>query len=139
MELSNAMYDFKVEPEDANDGDLFAVREACESLILMLAPYAPHVAEELWEAITGRDSGILESDARFPIANEEVAKADELEIAVQINGKLRARVKVSAGASQDQLEKAALEDEKIREYTNQKEIVKIIVVPDRLVNVVIKS
>ncbi|MDQ3634124.1 MAG: leucine--tRNA ligase [Acidobacteriota bacterium] len=139
MELSNAMYDFKVEPENANDGDLFAVREACESLILMLAPYAPHVAEELWEVITGRDSGILESDARFPIANEEVAKEDEVEIAVQINGKLRARVKVSADASQDELEKAALENEKIKEYTNEKEIVKIIVVPDRLVNVVIKS
>ena len=68
MELSNAMYDFKVEPENADEGDLFAVGEACESLILMLTPYAPHIAEELWEAITGSDAGILESNARFPIA-----------------------------------------------------------------------
>ena len=139
MELSNAMYDFKVEANDSNDGDLFAVREACESLILMLTPYAPHVAEELWEAITGRDLGILESDARFPIADEDVAKEDELEIVVQVNGKVRSRVKVSSDASKDDLEKAALDDGKIQEYTNDKEIVKVIVVPNRLVNVVVKG
>ncbi len=139
MELSNAMYDFKVEPENASDGDLFAVREACESLILMLTPYAPHVSEELWEAITGRDSGILESDARFPIADDKVAKEDEIEIVVQINGKVRSRIKVSADASKDDLEKIALADGKIQDYTEGKEIVKIIVVPNRLVNIVIKG
>ncbi len=139
MELSNAMYDFKVEPENASDGDLFAVREACESLILMLAPYAPHVAEELWEAITGRDLGILESDARFPIADEDVAKEDEIEIVVQVNGKVRSRVKVSSDASKDDLERAALADGKIQNYTDGKEIVKVIVVPGRLVNVVVKG
>ncbi len=138
MELSNAMYDFKVEPKDATDGDLFAVREACESLILMLTPYAPHVAEELWEAITTRDLGILESDARFPIADESVAKEDEVEIVVQVNGKVRSRVKVSSDASKDVLEKTALADGKIQEYTNGKEILKVIVVPNRLVNVVVR-
>jgi leucyl-tRNA synthetase len=139
MELSNAMYDFRVEPENADHGDLFAVREACESLILMLTPYAPHVAEELWEAITGQDLGILETDARFPIADESVAKEDEIEIVVQVNGKVRSRVKVSAGAAKDDLEKTALADNKIQDYTNNKEIIKIIVVPGRLVNVVVKG
>lgn len=138
MELSNAMYDFKVEPKDADESDLFAVREACQSLTLMLTPYAPHAAEELWEAITGSGAGILESAARFPVADEEVAKEDELEIAVQINGKLRARVKVAAEATKDELEKLGLADGKIREYTSGKEIVKIIVVPGRLVNIVLK-
>ena len=138
MELSNAMYDFRVEPKDANDGDLFAVREACESLILMLTPYAPHVSEELWETITGSDAGLLESDARFPIADESVAKEDEIEIVVQVNGKVRARVKVSADASEDELEKAALAGEKVKEHMDGKEIVKVIVVPGRLVNVVVK-
>ena len=139
MELSNAMYDFKVEPKNAENGDLFAVREACESLILMLAPYAPHVAEELWEAITGRDNGILESHARFPLADEDVAKESEIEIAVQVNGKLRSRIQVDAESTKDELEKAALADERIKEYTDGKEIVKVIVVPNRLVNVVIKG
>ena len=138
MELSNAMYDFKVEPKDAGEGDLFAVREACESLILMLTPYAPHVAEELWEAITGVEVGILESDARFPIADEEVAKENEIEIVVQVNGKVRSRVKASSDSSQEDLEKIALADEKIKEYASGKEIIKVIVVPNRLVNVVIK-
>ena len=138
MELSNAMYDFKVDPKDAEDSDLFAVREACESLILMLTPYAPHVAEELWEAISGADEGILESDARFPVADEAVAKEDEIEIVVQVNGKVRARVSVSADVSKDDLEKAALADEKIKEYMEGKEVVKVIVVPGRLVNVVVK-
>jgi leucyl-tRNA synthetase len=139
MELLNAMYEFKVEPKNANDGDLLAVREACECLILMLTPYAPHVSEELWEAVSGSDAGILESNARFPVADEEIAKEDEIEIAVQVNGKLRSRVNISADASKDDLEKAALNDERIKEYTNEKEIVKIIVVPNRLVNVVVKG
>ncbi len=138
MELSNAMYDLKVEPENANQGDIFAVREACESLISMLAPYAPHVSEELWEAITGRDMGILESGARFPIADDEIAKADEIEVVVQVNGKLRARVKASPEASNEEVENLALADRKIKEYTEGKEIVKIIVVPGRLVNVVLR-
>jgi len=138
MELSNAMYDFRVEPVDANDGDLFAVREACESLILMLTPYAPHVAEELWETVTGSDLGLLESETRFPVADESVAKEDEIEIVVQVNGKVRARAKVSSDASKEELEKAALADEKIQEYIDGKEIVKVIVVPGRLVNVVVK-
>ncbi|MGI8669257.1 MAG: class I tRNA ligase family protein, partial [Aridibacter sp.] len=139
MELSNAMYDFKVEPEDASEGDLLAVREACECLILMLTPYAPHVAEELWEEVSGSDVGILESNARFPVADENIAKEDEVEIAVQVNGKLRSRINISADASKDDLEKAALNDVRIREYTNEKEIIKIIVVPNRLVNVVVKG
>lgn len=138
MELTNSMYDAKIEPKTANDGELFAVKEACESLILMLTPYAPHVAEELWEVISGSDAGILESNARFPIADAEVAKESEIEIAVQINGKLRSTVKVAADASNEDLEKTALADGKVKEYTDDKEIVKVIVVPKRLVNVVVK-
>ncbi len=138
MELSNAMYDFKVEPETANDGDLFAVREACECLILMLTPYAPHVAEELWEAVSGSDAGILESNAKFPIADAEVAKETEVEIVVQVNGKVRSRVEVSADISKDELEQTALADERIIEYIDGRNIVKVIVVPGRLVNIVVR-
>ncbi|NNE97959.1 MAG: leucine--tRNA ligase [Pyrinomonadaceae bacterium] len=138
MELSNTMYDLKVDPEIATEGDFFAVREACENLTLMLTPYAPHVSEELWEAMSGSNAGILESDARFPVADETIAKEDEIEIVVQVNGKVRARVMASAEVSKDDLEKAALSNEKIGEYTEGKKIVKVIVVPGRLVNVVVK-
>ncbi len=138
MELSNALYDFKIQPNEATDADLFAVKEAVKNLILMLAPYAPHTAEELWEVVTGNANGILASGASFPIADEELAKEDELEIAVQVNGKLRSRVFAPPEASKDDLEKLALEDAKVKENTDGKEIVKIIVVPKRLVNIVVK-
>jgi len=137
MELSNAMNDFKVKPENATDGDLYVIREAVESLVLMLTPYAPHISEELWEAISGSDAGILESGITFPVANEQIAQADEIEIVVQVNGKVRSRVKANPDSSEDDLKKLALENEKIREYTEGKIIVKIIVVPGRLVNIVV--
>jgi leucyl-tRNA synthetase len=138
MELSNALGDFKVEPRTANEGDLFAIDEAVKSLILMLAPYAPHITEELWEISTGGSEGILQSGARFPVADEMLAKADEIEIPIQINGKLRSRVTVLPETSQKDLEALALADAKIRELTDGKQVVKIIVVPNRLVNVVVK-
>ncbi len=139
MELSNALGDFKVEPEKASESDVFAVREAVESLILMLAPYAPHVSEELWQAVTGNTDGMLASGAKFPVADEDLAKADEIEIPIQVNGKLRSRVLIAPETSKEDLEKMALADAKICEYTSGKEIVKVIIVPNRLVNVVVKG
>ena len=138
MELSNALGDFKTEPKDATEAELFAVVEALESLVLMLAPYAPHVAEELWEILTGNSNGMLQSGAKFPVADETLAKADELEIPIQVNGKLRARVLAAPETSKDDLQALALAEAKIREYTDGKQIVKIIVVPNRLVNIVVK-
>ena len=138
MELSNAIYDFKVEPETANETDIFAIREAVESLILMLTPFAPHTAEELYSEIVGNDQGIQANNARFPEYRAELAKADEIEIPVQINGKLRSRVLASPDATNEDLEKLALSDAKVIENTDGKQIVKIIVVPKRLVNIVVK-
>jgi len=138
MELSNAISDFKVEPETASAADTFAIREAVEALILMLAPFAPHTAEELYSQIVGNDNGILANGARFPEYREELARADEIEIPVQINGKLRSRVLASPDASNEDLEKMALADAKVIEQTDGKQIVKIIVVPKRLVNIVVK-
>ncbi|HEX9960421.1 MAG TPA: class I tRNA ligase family protein, partial [Pyrinomonadaceae bacterium] len=138
MELSNAMHDFKVEPETATESDVYALREAVESLILMLVPFAPHAAEELYANIAGNEDGILANEARFPEYRAELAKADEIEIPVQINGKLRSRVLASPEASNDELQAMALADAKIREQTEGKQIVKVIVVPKRLVNIVIR-
>ena len=139
MELSNALGDFKVEPETATAADLYAIKEAVQSLILMLAPYAPHFAEEMFEAITGNSNGILISGVRFPIADEKFLQADEIEIPVQINGKLRARVNAAPDISQADLQALALANAKVLEYTDGREIVKIIVVPKRLVNIVVKG
>ncbi len=138
MELTNSLYEFNVEPENAVEDEKFAVSEALECLTLMLAPYAPHVAEELWSVISGNDLGILESDARFPIADPEIAKDDEIEVVIQVNGKLRSRISTAPDASPEDLEAAARADKKVIEFTSGKEIVKVIVVPGRLVNVVAK-
>ncbi len=137
MELSNALGDFKAEPKTASKSDLFAIDEAIKSLILMLTPYAPHICEELWEVLTGSANGILQSGETFPVTDENLAKADEIEIPIQINGKLRSRVIASPESSREDLETMALADAKVKEHTDGKQIVKVIVVPNRLVNIVV--
>jgi leucyl-tRNA synthetase len=139
MELSNAMHDFKVEPSAASEAEVYALREAVESLILMLAPFAPHTAEELYANIVGNEDGILANGARFPEYRADLAKADEIEIPVQVNGKLRSRVLASPETSNDDLQAMALADAKIKEHIDGREIVKVVVVPKRLVNIVIKN
>jgi leucyl-tRNA synthetase len=136
MELSNALGDSGVQPNDAAAADLFAVREALEALIVMLAPFAPHIAEEMWEAV-GHEHGLLGGEAAWPLANEELARKEELEIPVQVNGKLRSRLRVAPDVSEADLRAAALENEKVRRLTKDSRIVKVIVVPRRLVNIVI--
>ena len=138
MELSNAIGDLQVEAAAASEEEVFAVREAVESLALMLTPFAPHTAEEIYSVVTGNDKGIVAVDARFPMFNAELAKADEIEIPVQVNGKLRAKLLVSPDIGDDDLREAAKSDDKVREYTEAKEIVKIVVVPKRLVSIVVK-
>jgi leucyl-tRNA synthetase len=116
--------------------DVFAVREALEALVVMLAPFSPHIAEEMWEGL-GHKGGLLQS-AQWPIADPELAKKDELEIPVQVNGKLRSRVVVSPDISEADLRALALADAKVQSFIDGHQIVKVIVVPQRLVNVVIK-
>jgi leucyl-tRNA synthetase len=137
MELSNALADCGVQPEAASATDAFAVREALEALIIMLAPFAPHVSEEMWEAL-GHEGGLLKGAARWPVANEELARKEELEIPVQVNGKLRSRIRATPDTTEEALRAAALEDEKVRGLTEGRQVVKVIVVPQRLVNVVVK-
>ena len=137
MELSNALLASGAQPNAAADDDVFAVREALEALVVMLAPFAPHTAEEMWEAL-GHQSGLLCGEAVWPAANEELARKEELEILLQVNGKLRSRMRARPDISETDLRAAALEDKKVRRLTEGREIVKMIVVPQRLVNVVVK-
>ncbi|HEY2846988.1 MAG TPA: class I tRNA ligase family protein, partial [Pyrinomonadaceae bacterium] len=126
-------------PAAASDEDKFAVREALESLVLMLTPFAPHTAEELYSVLVGNESGIVGNDARFPDHSAALAAEDEIEIAVQVNGKLRGRVFASPEVSNEELETLAFADEKVREHTDGKDVVKVVVVPKRLVNIVVRS
>ena len=137
MELSNALGDFKVEPAHASPSDAYAVREALESLVLMLTPFSPHIAEEMWEGL-GHAGGILSRAARWPEANRELARKEELEIPVQVNGKLRGRISATPETPEETLRQAALADEKVRAWIEGRDVVKVIVVPQRLVNIVVR-
>ncbi|HVS80473.1 MAG TPA: leucine--tRNA ligase [Pyrinomonadaceae bacterium] len=136
MELSNALGEFGVEPAVASAAEVFAAREAIEALVVMLAPFSPHVAEEMWEGL-GHAGGLLKS-AKWPLADAELARREELEIPVQVNGKLRSKVIVSPDIAEADLRAMALADGKVRSFIDGHEVVKVIVVPQRLVNVVVK-
>ncbi len=111
------------------------VRELLRTLVLLLAPFAPYLAAELWEELGGQGS-ILR--APWPVSDPELAKEDELEIPVQINGKLVTVVRVVADAASDIIQAAALADEKVQLRSAGKTVVKVIVVPGKLVNLVVK-
>jgi leucyl-tRNA synthetase len=104
----------------------------------MLAPFAPHTAEELFSKIVGNEDGIIANRAAFPEYDAEMAKSDEIEIAVQVNGKLRSRIFASPDAENSELEAMAMSDEKVIEHTHGKEVVRVVVVPRRLVNIVVR-
>jgi leucyl-tRNA synthetase len=111
------------------------VRELLRSLVLLLAPFAPYLAAELWEEL-GEKGSVLR--AFWPVSDPELAKENELEIPVQMNGKLLTIVRVAADADAKILEAAALADEKVKLRTAGKTVVKVIIVPGKLVNLVVK-
>jgi leucyl-tRNA synthetase len=111
------------------------VHELLRTLVLLLAPFAPYLAAELWEEL-GEQGSVLR--APWPVSNLELAKENELEIPVQINGKLVTLVRVAADAGPKMIEEAALADEKVQLRTAGKTIAKIIVVPGRAVNLVVR-
>jgi len=134
MELVNEVY----AAEDAlSAGKIPAwlISEVQRSIALLLAPMAPYLAHELWEMV-GERSNLLK--APWPKYDAALAAEDEIEIPVQINGKLRSKVVVSASAPDEEAKQAALADEKIKAAIAGKQIVKIIVVPKKLVNIVIR-
>jgi leucyl-tRNA synthetase len=111
------------------------MNELLRSLVLLLAPFAPYLAAELWQEL-GEESSVLR--APWPVSDPELAKEDELEIPVQANGKLITVVRVAADANAKTIEAVALADEKVQSRTAGKTVVKVIVVPGKLVNLVVK-
>jgi len=150
MELVNDLYAFgdrtgavrpgrRADDEPVN-GNLPAdtravLKEAIEALVLMLAPFTPHMSEELWELLGHADGTVA---AGWPQVDEDAAKAESIVVPVQVNGKLRARLTVPADASEQDLETAALADPQVLAYTTGKTIAKVVVAKGRLVSVVVK-
>ena len=134
MELVNEIQDADAQLA-AGEVPAAVVRELMRTLILLLAPFAPFLAAEMWEQL-GEEGAILR--APWPKSDPELAREDEIEIPVQINGKLVAVVRVAAGADAKTMEAAALADEKVKARTAGKVVAKVIVVPGRAVNLVVK-
>ena len=111
------------------------LREAVETLVLVISPFAPHLAEELWERL-GHEHGLTR--AAWPSVDEAAAREEEVEIPVQVNGKVRGRVTVPADASDQDIEKVSLAAPQIQAYLHGKQVVKVIVARGRLVSVVVK-
>jgi leucyl-tRNA synthetase len=111
------------------------MEDALVKLTLMLEPFAPFLAEELWEAL-GRTGPVFHQ--RWPDYDEALAREESAEVVIQVNGKLRGRIFADFGTPRESLEKLALGDAKVQNLLDGKKIVKIIVVPDKLVNIVVK-
>ncbi|MBF7082183.1 leucine--tRNA ligase [Desulfallas sp. Bu1-1] len=133
MELVNAMYQFREVPE--SDRDPGVMREAVDALLLLLAPFAPHITEELWE-ITGHEGSIHAQP--WPAYDPEAIVEDEITIVVQINGRVRDRMLVPAGIKPDAMQELVMQQERVKELIGDKKVVKIIPVPGKLVNIVVK-
>lgn len=131
MELTNQLNSYR----EVKDKNKALLKLAIEKLLILLSPFSPHICEELWQSIGNQDSIYLQS---WPEYDPEALILDEVEIVVQISGKVKERLKVSANASKDEMTQLALNSPKIMELTNGKNIVKIIVVPNKLINIVVK-
>ncbi len=130
MKLLNELGSFEVR----SDQDRKVLKEAVEVLLLLLSPMAPHICEELWHRI-GKETLIVREN--FPKVDREALRVEELEIPVQINGKLRARVRIPYGADEETVKGIVLQDEKVKGYLNGKEVKKFIYVKNKLVNIVV--
>ena len=130
MELVNYLH--QIEPPES---EIYraVLRESIESLVVLISPFAPHLAEELWEQLGNKSSVI---NATWP-KWDDALKTDEILIVIQVNGKLRSQTYVPADATEDEVREAVLADEKLQRYIEGKQIRKIIIVPRKLANVVV--
>lgn len=133
MELVNALYAYKEAAKEPNAG---LVYEAISNLIKMMSPFVPHITEELWRGAIDADSSVHEQS--WPECDEEALKVDNVEIVLQVNGKVRGRLTVPAEATKEELEKIAMADANVQAHIGDATVRKVICVPGRLVNIVAK-
>ena len=139
MELLNEITTFKQNVIDANNKSSESdkiFKETMMSVIIMISPFSPHISEELWQAC-GNSNYIFE--AKWPEYIEELTHTSEIKMVVQVNGKLRASLDVAANLSQDEMKEIALSNQNVKQNIEGKEIVKIICVGNKLVNIVVKQ
>jgi leucyl-tRNA synthetase len=129
MELVNVLY---AEEERLSRA---ALDQILPALVLMLEPFAPYTAEEMWEAL-GRPAPVFRQ--QWPAYDPELAKEESAEVVLQVNGKVRGRIQVSFGTPKEDLERTALADPSTQPFLTGKQVVKVVVVPDKLVNIVVK-
>ncbi len=110
-----------------------ALKKVLEILVLTLSPFAPHLADELWEMLGNSGSTLC---APWPAWDAELAREEEIEVPVQINGKVRSRIRVPAGLNEEEMRRRVLEDQKVAQYLNGRQITKVIMVPEKLVSIV---
>jgi leucyl-tRNA synthetase len=138
MELVNALHDFDRDSMDtvgqAERQSL--LREAVETMLLLLGPVTPHIAEELWRAL-GHGESLFRRP--WPVADPAALKRDEVVIIVQVDGKVRSRLTVDVAAAERDVQDKALADEKVRPWLDGRQVAKVVVVPGRLVNVVTRA
>ena len=134
MELVNALYQADEKEFDTEAGRL-VISEVFDKLITMLSPFMPHAAEEMWEMLGHRDMLVHGS---WPGYIEELTSRNEIEIVFQVNGKIRAKEQVPADISKDDMEKMAKEHPRVKEFIEGKQVVKVVAIPGKLVNIVVK-
>jgi len=130
MELVNEITAFSPE----SDHDRGVLKFAIRHMVLLLSPFAPHIAEELWEQLDGKESILKEP---WPVWDEEAAREEEIELVVQINGKLRGKIMIPAGLDDEAVKEKAFSDPKIQEHIKGKTLKKVVVVKGKLVNMVV--
>lgn len=133
MELVNALYAYKEAAKEPNAGLIY---EAISDLIRMMSPFVPHITEELWRGAIDANSSVHEQS--WPECDEEALKVDNVEIVLQVNGKVRGRLTVPAEATKEELEKIAMADANVQAHIGDATVLKVICVPGRLVNIVAK-
>ena len=132
MELVNELHDQEPLEKDANPAVL---KRVLEMLTLMLAPITPHLSEELWEML-GNSGGL--TGVRWPEYREDLAREEQHEVIVQINGKLRGKFLVDDGLGEEQYKQRALADPRVAQMVDGKSVLKVIVVPKKLINIVVR-
>lgn len=135
MIYSNNLGDVLKNPDKLTEQDKLALSEAAETLVLVIAPSAPHSADELWSYL-GHEG--FTYHATWPVANPELSAESAVTIAVQVNGKLRDTLELAVDLPEDQVRAAAMASPRVQTYTEGKEIVKVIVIPNKLVSVVVR-
>jgi leucyl-tRNA synthetase len=112
------------------------MREAVETTLHLLGPFCPHVTEELWEQLGHRESLFKQ---RWPVADPAALQKTEVTVVVQVDGKVRGRLQVGVDAADDQVRQLALGDDRVKPWVERRRIAKVVVVPNRLVNIVTRA